>query len=340
MKKNTWLIFFLFSINIFGQNLKIINHQAIHFQVKNKKNIIDFIVADTVLNIKKPVFLFCQGSQPVPLFIKDEKGIFMIGGGVNNFDINTIRKKYHLVVISMPKTPLLVESKNLNRSYQYLPDPAKPDVFSLDFIKADFLENYVKRGQAVLQFLYRQKWVNKAQTLIAGHSQGTKVATKIALKNRQITHLGLFSPNPFGRIDQNVRQARKEAENQKITWEEADTQIENQYEFYKEVCNRDSVKVKPYLNAWKTFSEPLLSDWLALKIPVYLAYGTHDITSDLCDLVPLFFTQKHKENLTYKRYLHLEHNFFEKDEQGNTNYEKDHWKEVMNSFVIWTSGNR
>ncbi|PTT10259.1 hypothetical protein DBR27_06495, partial [Flavobacterium sp. HMWF030] len=63
-------------------------------------------VIDTVLKTKKPIFLFCQGSMPLPLFVKSkDEPMWMIGGGVANFNIEEIRKNYHLVVISMPKHP-------------------------------------------------------------------------------------------------------------------------------------------------------------------------------------------------------------------------------------------
>jgi hypothetical protein len=70
-------------------------------------------------------------------------------------------------------------------------------------------------------------------------------------------------------------------------------------------------------------------------MPIYLAYGTEDRVADLCDLVPLFFIEKNKNNLTLKRYLGLEHNFFELDKTGQVNYEKSHWEEVMNHFLDW-----
>ena len=107
------------------------------------------------------------------------------------------------------------------------------------------------------------------------------------------------------------------------------------YEFYQQVNNEDSIKNHPHLKAWKTFTETYYDDWLALNTPIYLAYGTEDRTSDLCDIVPFFFIEKDKTNLTLKRYLGLEHNFFELSENGRANHKKGHWKEVMQEFIIW-----
>lgn len=338
MKKLQLTLFFLFIIQLsLGQELNTINNQAIQFTIKQKNDKIDFIVIDMKLDKKKPIFLFCQGSLPVPLFVKPEKGdVWMIGGGVTNFDLNQIKKDYHLIVISMPKTPVVVDEKYLNKSYSYIPNPNEPDELDIEFIKSDYLENYETRASAVLKFLRKQTWVDNSKLIVAGHSQGSKVATLITLNNKNVTHLGLFGANPFGRIDQNVRSYRKEAEKKEITWEDANVQIEKTYQMYKDSYDKETLEKKPYLLAWKSFSRPLLNDWLKIKIPTYLAYGTNDIAADLCDLVPLFYIQNSKENLTHKRYLNLEHNFFEVNEDGQANYEKEHWQEVMSDFIKWT----
>ena len=336
--KKTSITILLFLVQIsFGQNLNIINNQVIQFSLKQKKDTIDFILIDTKVDEIKPIFLFCQGSLPLPLFVKPEKEkIWMIGGGITNFDLKEIKKKYHLIVISMPKTPVIVNEKYLNKSYCYVPNPKEPDEFDKDYVKSDYLENYENRAKAVLKFLRKQKWVDNSKLIVAGHSQGSKVATLIALNNKQVTSLGLFGANPFGRIDQNIRDYRKSAESKQMTWEEADKRIEQTYEMFKDSYDEKTLIENPNLLAWKSFSRPLINDWLKIKIPTYLAYGTNDIASDLCDLVPLFYIQNSKTNLTYKRYLNLEHNFFEVKENGRANYEKEHWKEVMNEFIKWT----
>ena len=94
---------------------------------------------------------------------------------------------------------------------------------------------------------------------------------------------------------------------------------------YRNTYDIEAVNKNPYLLAWKSFSRPLINDWLKIEIPTYLAFGTSDIASDLCDLVPLFYIQNAKTNLTFKRYLNVEHNFFEVDQQGKVNYEKENY---------------
>ncbi len=330
----------MISINsAFSQEGQIIQEKATLFQLQNGEDTIEFIVVDTELNQRKPIFLWCQGSLPQPLFGeifgRDGEWVYYFqGGGIANFNYSKIIENYHLVVISMPHTPTVVSKENLSKQFLYVPDLTKPRELSKKYIEKDYLENYVSRGTKVLDFLATKDWINTDELIVAGASQGSKVATKIATSNPLVTHLGLFSPNPFGRIDQFVRQPRLDAELGRITWEKADSLMQQQYDFFKKANNPDSLKAEPRLKAWKTFSEPFYDDWLALDIPIYLAYGTEDRASDLCDIVPLFFIAANKDNLTLKRHLHLEHNFFEA-EDGRTNYEKGHWHEVMMGFLDW-----
>ncbi|MDP2160175.1 MAG: hypothetical protein Q8K02_06815 [Flavobacterium sp.] len=337
MRNYLLLLFTLTSIFSWCQKRNIINNEAIHFSIKQKKDTVDFLLIDIKTDETKPIFLFCQGSLPLPLFVQTaNENIWMIGGGITNFDIEKIKRNYHLIVISMPNTPVIVNEKNLNESYCYVPNPNEPNKFDLNYIKSDYLENYEKRVSTVLKFLRKQKWVDNSKLIVAGHSQGSKVATLISLNNKKVTHLGLFSANPFGRIDQNIRYYRKQAEKNQISWEVADKEIEELYELFRNSHNDKKVKEDINLLAWKSFSRPLLYDWLKIEIPTYLAYGTSDIASDMCDLVPLFYIQNAKTNLTFKRYLNVEHNFFEVDHQGKANYEKENWPHVMNDFLEWT----
>ncbi|HIP32899.1 MAG TPA: hypothetical protein EYG86_09065 [Crocinitomicaceae bacterium] len=330
-------ILFLICFNSLAQEGKIIENKITHFSLQEELDIIDFIVIETVFNKTKPIFLFCQGSLPVPLIIDFEKGSpFIYGGGISNFDVEKIKEHYHLVVISMPETPLRVKRSNLNNQYAYVTDSADENSYKESFLKADYLENYVNRANAVLNFLLKQSWVEKTKLVVAGHSQGARVATKLVVDNINVTHLGLFGFNPFGRIEQMIRQERKDAEIGKKTWEEAEEGIAYWEQLWSDANNEDSVKSNPNLIAWKSFSQPQVNDLLKIDIPTYICYGTKDIIADHCDLLPILYTSAQKDNLTLTRKYGLQHNFFELNEEGRADYNKGHWIEVMNDFVKWT----
>jgi len=313
---------------------KILEDQVIAFHLATEIDTIEFVIQGKELNDKKPIFLWCQGSLPTPLFCEIEgQGNYFFGGGVSNFDYKKIAKDYHLVIISMPYTPLIGKKENLNSRFQYIPNMDEPNSFDEDYVNADYLDNYVRRGLKVLRYLKEQEYVDPSKLIVAGGSQGTKIATKLALANQDITNIGLFSPNPFGRLDQRIRSLRLEAQLGNISWETADSLMNDRYEFAKEVSNPDSIKAYPYLKAWESFSEILYDDWLSLDIPIYLAYGTEDRTSDLCDIVPLFFIQNEKDNLTLNRCLGLDHNFFPKGEDGRPDYNNGQWSKVVDDFL-------
>ena len=262
--------------------------------------------------------------------------MFFFGGGISNFNQDSIKKHYHLVVISMPKTPLYAKKSHLNNSLCFIPDTLNKHKFRTDYLYSDNLDNYVKRAMCVLDYLKQKDWVDNEKLIVAGHSQGSKVATRLTSKNTDVTHLGLFGPNPFGRIDQMIRQERKTAEKGLQTWSQANENIKYWNNKWELANNTDSLKLYPELIAWKSFSQPTYVDLLKIDIPIYITCGTEDITSDLCDLLPLLFTSNNKNNLILKRQIGLEHNFFEVDETGRPNRQKRHWATVMYRFCRWT----
>ncbi len=332
--KITLITLYLFAFNCFSQKtVKGTNYS--HFQLKLKKDTIDFVIADTNLTVKKPILLFCQGSQPVPLFFDlKEEGIIPVS--LSNFDVNEMKKHYHIVVISMPKTPVVVGLDHLNKSYNYVLDTAQETSYSRDYVKADYLDNYVMRANHVLRFLSKQKWVDRNELVIVGHSQGSHVALEIARTNKKVTQIGLFGFNPLGRIDQYIRKLRKQAEAKEITWEQADsiqlTVLNDYASYYKYEGSENEM----YAKSWVSFSKSQVNDLVHLKIPVYIGYGSNDINADFCDLIPLYYIEQRKTNYKVIRYPNLEHNFFPVDESGTINYENGKWAEVMNEFINWT----
>jgi pimeloyl-ACP methyl ester carboxylesterase len=333
IQKLLFLLFLVLSFNGLTQ-ARIEGTSYTHFQIKLKTDTINFVIADTNLTVSKPLLLFCQGSLPVPLFIDfGKKDIWPVP--LNNFNLEELNKNYHVAVISMPKTPLVAKKNQLNSGFSYVTDTADQYSYSTEFIKANDLDNYVNRANKVLKFLKKQKWIQSGKIIVAGHSQGAPIAKQIALENKNVTQLGLFGVNPFGRIDQMIRTARLNAHLGKITWEEADSRMNYYYETFKYANNSDSTKQNPNLKTLKSFSKPFYNDLLKLDIPIYIAYGTEDRIADLCDLMPLYFIAEGKNNLTLKRYIHLDHNFFEVDDKGIPNFEMAHWEEVMQEFLDW-----
>ena len=93
--------------------------------------------------------------------------------------------------------------------------------------------------------------------------------------------------------------------------------------------------MNPSLKSWKSFSTSSIDQLTELDIPVYIAFGSDDIATMYCDLLPLHFIEKGKSNYVVKRYPNLEHNFFPVGQEGNIDYSKGEWSKVMNTFIDW-----
>ncbi len=332
------LFFIVFSVQALGQ--EVIPHlNACRFKIVQDTDTIEFIKFNTDLESCRPTLLFCQGSQPLPLIVDRKDGkrtawIFEV------FDYEKIAERFNLIMISSPHTPLITNEENLNTQGAYILDKKNNFSFSPDFLKANYMERYVERGSAVIRYLCEQKWVDQKRLYVIGHSQGAKVGTKIAAENEEaIAAFGFLSGNPLGRIDNPVREARLAQHKGLLTEEEAQKKINETYEWWKwvneNVDNPDPGHPEPTRNA-VSFNIPVLPELLSLKIPVYVAYGTYDIGSLYCDLLPIDFIRVGKKNYKVVPYPGLEHNFFEVDAQGKPDYKGEaHWTEVMNNLIGW-----
>lgn len=325
--------------NVFPQKSCLFEGTEIrHFSIKTKNDTIEFILPSGNIDTIKPVLLFCQGSLPIPLIIEIPSGQKIITA-LSNFDYKKISKDYHLVVISMPKTPLIASLKNLNRQYCYVPDTANPNTYSNLYITNNYLENYIERAKIAINFLYKQKWVDKKRIYVLGHSQGSKVAIGASVNNEKVSKVGYLSGNPLGRIDQLIREQRELCKSGKISIEESQKEIQLIYEMWENINsnpNNNNTEYGDPNRAWTSFSKPMLDKMLKLKQPLFVGYGTSDITASFCDLLPIYFLSSGKTNFKHKPYLGLEHNFFEVDREGRVDYNKCYWQNVLDDFIIWT----
>lgn len=306
------------------------------FSIPSGEDSICFIKTGVDVDTPRPTLIFCQGSLPTPLII--DFGHTSIVAALGNFDYKSIFKDFNVILITKPFTPVMATEKELNSQYCYITNPDNKNSLSKDYLAANFMETYIERGNTVVDFLLKQKWVDTKNIFVVGHSEGVKVATKLASTNPNIKGLGFLSGNPLGRIDQSIRELRDLEKSQAMPKDEVQNRINDIYAMWKTVCDNKDKDISEGGDTPKTiysFSQPVLSDLLELDIPIFVAYGTADIVSSYCDLLPIYFIQKGKQNWKVKPYSGLEHNFFEVDDTGKPNYDKDHWGEVMGDYIEW-----
>lgn len=325
------LVLFLSGFNLFAQQI-IPGTSYRQFSLKSKNDTIDFVVADTNLTVKKPVFFFAQGSLPIPLFVDfPGQGIYPMSLG--NFDMENLNKHFHVVVISMPKIPVLVSMNHVNEQYMYIVDSTNQRSVPESYLKADYLENYVDRANKVLGFLRKQKWVDNSRLVAAGHSQGSRIVAELAATNPKITHAGLFGFSPLSRVHERVWLNYKEFILGSITWEEYEAKQNQQVAFQKQITADKGEDIG--LIPWKSFTGIGFERLAQIKTPIYIALATEDKCAFLSELIPIYFVEAGKTNYVLKRYNGLEHNYFPVVD-GQPDYNNGKWKEVMNAFVEWS----
>ncbi|MGD9929972.1 MAG: alpha/beta hydrolase family protein [Mangrovibacterium sp.] len=249
-----------------------------------------------------------------------------------NFDYQKLAQKYNLIIISMPHIPLVAEESQLNSNFAYVTDKTNPYSYPEAYLTADYLDNYVERGNQVIDFLLKQKWVQPDSIYIVGHSQGARVATKIAVRNMHIAALGFLSGDPLGRVTQSIRTIRLMQRTGQLSPNNAQSEID---EIYRKWEQLNGSEANPNSNSLISFSEPLIDELTHAKLPIYIAYGTEDLNAEFCDLLPIEFVRNKKFNYKLVAYPGLEHNFMELDSSGNPDPEKFHWDEAFEGFVNW-----
>lgn len=331
MKNFTLISFILFKISLFGQNIPPENYGFKRLQTVYKGDTVDILIKfkKGEEQKKKPLFLFCQGSLPIPLIIKYDKngkqGIY----NVFVFNPDSLLRDYHIVIINKPYVPLIIDEKSLNSDMAYRDSTGK---FPKKYIERNLLEYYVRRNIAALNFLRKQSWVAKNKLVVAGHSEGSAIAAKIAHDYSNVTELIYSSGNPLGRIMTMVSRAR-------VNETDSSKTAENIFEYWKNVIaepdnlNSDGDTFKGTYQ----FSYPPPFDYLKkLKIPVLVTYGTKDYgLVQSADYFRMEMIRQKKENFTFKAYTGTEHNFFPLKANGEINYDIFNWEKVADDWRNW-----
>ncbi len=332
MKFQIVILFLLLTNDLFGQNKLSEDFGFRHIKMLYQGDTVDLLIKSKKgeMNISKPLFLFCQGSLPIPLMIKyDSSGKQKIYN-VFPFNPDSLSKEYHLAIISKPGIPLKVDEKSLNSDMTYSDSAGS---FPKKYINRNQLDYYVKRDIEVITFLQRQYWISKTKLVVAGHSEGSAIAAKIAFVYPKVTHLIYSSGNPFGRIMSIIERARV-METDTATY--AEDAIKN-WEKIVADSNNTIAKQGDSYKATYGFSIPPPINYLSkLKNPVLVSYGTKDY--GLVSFVDYFRVEtirQHKKNFTFKAYIGAEHNFFPLKPNGETNYDIFNWDKVANDWREW-----
>lgn len=299
-----------------------------HIKMKYLDDPVDIIVISKPGEEKtaKPLFLFCQGSLPQPVVKYDETGLYR----TLPFDETAFLDDYHIVIIGKPFIPIISNVNKLGKNYMFLKDKEN-EIPPKGYIDRNYLDYYVFRNNSIVKQLFKERWVKTNQLLVAGHSEGSTVAVKMASINKKITQLIYSGGNPYGRITTILEQSR---------FGETDSLPQGQkvVDHWKNiVANPSQIKYDggDTFKATYSFSLPQRDNLMQLNIPVLITYGTEDWSVAYNDLFQIEAIQQHKRNITFKSYVGLEHNYFPKNEKGEIIEEVYNWDKVAGDWRDW-----
>ncbi len=308
---------FLFSTIIFSQNIDgISDFNKIEIVAKN--DTITFIQNTSNKN-NKPTIVFVQGSLPISLILKDNNDLW-----INlPFDYTKFDKDVNLIIINRKGVPLISEYNDYSKLQN---NPSNK------YLKNDNLYYRVFQVEEVLKYLKKQKWIEKEKLFIVGHSEGYRVAAKVAERNPKIKKIACLAADPLNRISENIIRLQQEniaLENDSIRVSKIYKEIND----YKNLKNFN-VKEKDMMNFVSYNENPPINSFKKYKNPVLISYGTNDVRAFNNNLLPLIIDKK---NLYLKIYPDLDHNFYKKefDKEGKPLEDSYHWDRIFKDVVDW-----
>jgi len=327
MKFYILIVFIITFNNSFGQTYTIAEFGFRKFNIIFKGDTIDILMKSKKGDeqIKKPLFLFCQGSLPQPLCVYEQNKLY----STFPFSTDSLEVYYHIAIISKPYIPLLVDKRLLDQNFIY--HDSVTNKIPKKYSDRNLLDYYVNRNIKAIKHLEKLSFIEHSKLVVAGHSEGSTIAAKMALKYKKISHLIYSSGNPFGRIMAMIGQSRS-SENDSIL------QTENEFQYWQQVINNKTSMEDSLGDTYKAcydFSIPPINYLKNIKIPTLISYGTEDVSASFNDYLRVETIRNNKPNFTFKSYLGLEHNYFPMKESGEINYEIFNWDKVGIDWLNW-----
>lgn len=328
--KRILLLFILLPITLIGQDKTPEFYGFRHLQMNYKGDKVDILVKSKKgeENIPKPIFLFLQGSTAKPLIITENGENYR----VFPFYTDNIVSKYHVVIIGRPYIPVIFEKDKLH-GFEYVDTITKK--YDKRYVERNVLDYYVERNKKVLDYLLKQKWVNKNRLVVSSHSEGSTIGSKLCSVYPKITHFIYSGGNPFGRFSNIIQQIREKE------IKDTTSNIEGTFNYWSKIVKEPNRMDNPEGDTYKSsfdYSIPPINYLRKVKIPVLVSYGTMDYCSPFNDYMRLEFIKDGKTNFTFNSYTGLEHNFFPKDKSGKVNEDEYNWDKVSDDWLKWLNG--
>ena len=269
------------------------------------------------------IILYLQGSGPSPLFTYVEQNGKAYSFKWFKSDYKNLPDNYIYVIIAKPGLNGLIHEDSLSLVPQ-------------EYSKSNYLDYRVEQANTVINFLLKQEVFNPQKVVVYGHSEGARVAAKLASKNSKITHLGFWSgsvlPDYYDFITQHKNQKKDSLKMLLMEGElkefkaisESPNSIENAYNEYSN-------------KYWFSYSEPILYSLINLKIPVFLQGASIDNVTPVENnfLLALEFIRVGKKNFELQTCKGCDHQYLV--ENGSEVIDK--WEDIFSNFFKWVESN-
>lgn len=324
----------LFTSSLFSQDLpddRLLEMGFEHAAIQMSDGLSIEYIATAFDESQKGTIFYSTGSLAVSLFIQVDSLLY----GTVPFSYQAFQEDYQFVILSKPGVSIIESKEHLNNQHVAIDATGN---FRKIYLEHNYLDYYVEATNTLVQQFAAKAKSNDRQYIAMGHSQGARVAAKVAVNNSNITHLVYLSGNPLGRFDQMIREKREANLRGQISDEQAQQEIEALYKKWAAInANKESLDGKngDSNKTWVSFSEYTVDDLLSLDIPIRVAYGTRDIVSRYCDLLPIHFIQNGKTNLSLKAYPGYDHSFFKLKSDGKVNYDDFIFEQVVQECIDW-----
>lgn len=295
-------------------------------EVITKNDTVVFLISKNNLSNLKPTIVFLQGSMPLPLVFHDE----ISTNTIIPFSTKEYVEKFNFVIVARKGVPLLGTYDRDSKGYVN----EKGDIPEL-YTKNNNLNYRVNQVKEVLSFLSKNNRFKNKPIFVLGHSEGYRVAAKLAENKNKIAKLVCLSADPFNRLSESILRERingfLDYKNDSVQF----TIDKLTNDFKKIPLNKVKFKDNVGFNNWVSYNDNLSYESLKkYKKPILVVYGTADIGSIHNDLLPFLISSS---NLKIKAYPNYGHNFEKKEfgingEQLETSY---HWDEVFKDIVEW-----
>jgi pimeloyl-ACP methyl ester carboxylesterase len=293
--------------------------------IKNgKKEPIDVIISRDTSTVRKPLLLFLQGSGAMSALNYQDGKLYVIA---LPFNPKPYLPYCNIAIIN--KAALSICDTTLKASGE----------LTEAFMSQDYLDNYVQRAEQVLKYFKHERYVHKDSIFVVGHSQGYRVAAKLAATSKIPCKVVCMSANPFNRYAEGIGKYLYANGCEIENLSAVDSIYERSHSVQSFVGQYKTIeRMPPNARNMVSFNSELsLTHLLKVKVPLLVVHGTDDAGSNDNLLLPIIFDANRKRNLTMLTKVGYDHNFWKTTNGGNPEKEFG-WDEVFGEVFLWLLG--